>query len=221
MNNIFGQESKFFKVMNTLGSIIGVSIMWLICCIPIVTIGASTIALYYTTAKAIRHETGYLTGEFKKSFKNNLKDGVIITVIYLFLVAVLYVDYMVINNLNSSFAVMLGGMYMLITLVMFGVFVYIFPAMSRFTMGKLGCFKLALLMTFKHLPSTIFTNDNICNISGTYIINSRTYDICYSGIMLLCKHIHNRKITKEIHGKAGNRRRKRKMVLQIKNKRQY
>lgn len=44
MNNIFGQESKFFKVMNTLGSIIGVSIMWLICCIPIVTIGASTIA---------------------------------------------------------------------------------------------------------------------------------------------------------------------------------
>ena len=50
MNNIFGQESKFFKVMNTLGSIIGVSIMWLICCIPIVTIGASTIALYYTTA---------------------------------------------------------------------------------------------------------------------------------------------------------------------------
>ena len=144
MNNIFGQESKFFKVMNTLGSIIGVSIMWLICCIPIVTIGASTIALYYTTAKAIRHETGYLTGEFKKSFKNNLKDGVIITVIYLFLVAVLYVDYMVINNLNSSFAVMLGG-----------VFVYIFPAMSRFTMGKLGCFKLALLMTFKHLPSTI------------------------------------------------------------------
>ena len=35
MNNIFGQESKFFKVMNTLGSIIGVSIMWLICCIPI------------------------------------------------------------------------------------------------------------------------------------------------------------------------------------------
>lgn len=155
MNNIFGQESKFFKVMNTLGSIIGVSIMWLICCIPIVTIGASTIALYYTTAKAIRHETGYITGEFKKSFKNNLKDGVIITVIYLFLVAVLYVDYMVINNLNSSFAVMLGGMYMLITLVMFGVFVYIFPAMSRFTMGKLGCFKLALLMTFKHLPSTI------------------------------------------------------------------
>ena len=95
MNNIFGQESKFFKVMNTLGSIIGVSIMWLICCIPIVTIGASTIALYYTTAKAIRHETGYLTGEFKKSFKNNLKDGVIITVIYLFLVAVLYVDYIV------------------------------------------------------------------------------------------------------------------------------
>ena len=88
MNNIFGQESKFFKVMNTLGSIIGVSIMWLICCIPIVTIGASTIALYYTTAKAIRHETGYLTGEFKKSFKNNLKDGVIITVIYLFLVEV-------------------------------------------------------------------------------------------------------------------------------------
>ena len=88
-------------------------------------------------------------------------------------------------------------------------------------MGKLGCFKLALLMTFKHLPSTILLMI-IFAISVVLILLIPVPMIfVIPGLMLLCKHIHNRKITKEIHGKAGNRRRKRKMVLQIKNKRQY
>ncbi|MFQ7880190.1 MAG: DUF624 domain-containing protein [Blautia producta] len=51
--------------------IIWLSTLWFICCLPIVTIGASTTALYYTSVKAIRKNRGYVTKTFFHAFKMN------------------------------------------------------------------------------------------------------------------------------------------------------
>ena len=45
------------KVMD----ILWLSTLWFLCCLPVVTIGASTTALYYTSVKAIR---GYVVCSF-------------------------------------------------------------------------------------------------------------------------------------------------------------
>ena len=47
MNSMFGPETKFFKVTNQIGNILLVSVLWLIGCIPVITIGTSTIAMYF------------------------------------------------------------------------------------------------------------------------------------------------------------------------------
>ena len=39
MNSMFGPETKFFKVTNQIGNILLVSVLWLIGCIPVITIG--------------------------------------------------------------------------------------------------------------------------------------------------------------------------------------
>ena len=67
MNSMFGPETKFFKVTNQIGNILLVSVLWLIGCIPVITIGTSTIAMYYAMVKAVRCEEGYvfLPAEFK------------------------------------------------------------------------------------------------------------------------------------------------------------
>ena len=64
MNSMFGPETKFFKVTNQIGNILLVSVLWLIGCIPVITIGTSTIAMYYAMVKAVRCEEGYVTKEF-------------------------------------------------------------------------------------------------------------------------------------------------------------
>ena len=51
MNSMFGPETKFFKVTNQIGNILLVSVLWLIGCIPVITIGTSTIAMYYAMVK--------------------------------------------------------------------------------------------------------------------------------------------------------------------------
>lgn len=57
------------KVMNCL--LIGM--IYLICCLPIITIGTSTSALYYTVHKNLKQDRGYPANEFFHSFRDNMK----------------------------------------------------------------------------------------------------------------------------------------------------
>ena len=50
---LFNFDNVFFRGMNKLVDCVYVSFLWLICCIPIFTIGASTSALYYTSRSEV------------------------------------------------------------------------------------------------------------------------------------------------------------------------
>lgn len=141
--------------MNYVGSLIGVTLMWIVGCLPVVTIGASTIAMYYAVVKVIRRNHGYLTKEFFSAYKKNLKNGIIMTLIFLVMAVVLYMDRMIVDSIPTSTASVFSLGYTFIILIAVGVAIYIFPVISRFDMGKFACFKLALIMVFRHLPYTI------------------------------------------------------------------
>lgn len=49
-------------------------IFWFVTSIPLVTIGASTTAVYYTVNKCIRNKKSYAYVEYWKAFKSNLKN---------------------------------------------------------------------------------------------------------------------------------------------------
>ena len=56
MGNIFNLENRFWTFMGHVADLIILNIIFIICCIPIVTIGPSITALYYMTLKIIRGE---------------------------------------------------------------------------------------------------------------------------------------------------------------------
>lgn len=141
--------------MNQAGNVIIVTLMWLAGCLPVVTIGTSTIAMYYATVKSIRHGEGYVTREFISAYRRNLKNGILMTVVFLVLGAVLAVDRMYMDQIGSAGAAAFSLGYTLLTLVVFALVIYVFPVMSRFTMKTWECFKLAALMVFRHLPFTV------------------------------------------------------------------
>jgi uncharacterized membrane protein YesL len=87
MNNFFNMDNKFFTVLSKACDILFLSVVWALLCIPVITIGPATTAMYYVIVKVIRRERGYLFREFFKAFKSNFKygaiSGVILTVIFL------------------------------------------------------------------------------------------------------------------------------------------
>lgn len=155
MNKIFGQETVFFRIMNQVGNVIIVTMLWLLGCLPVVTIGVSSIAMYYTMVKSVRRGEGYVTREFFGAYRRNLKSGVLMTVVLFLLGAVLVVDRMYMDQVPTAAGAAFSLGYTLLTLVFFGLILYLFPVMSRFTMKPWECFKLAFLMVFRHLPSTV------------------------------------------------------------------
>ena len=54
------EETRIGRVLSALTDVILAGLMWFVCSVPIITIGASSTALYYVTVKSIRHERGRL-----------------------------------------------------------------------------------------------------------------------------------------------------------------
>ena len=92
MGNFFSTDGPLFEGMAYIINIIYVSVLWILFSIPIITIGASSTALYYTVTKVIRHGRSYIFREFWQSFKSNLKQSTAVWLIYLVMMGILLVD---------------------------------------------------------------------------------------------------------------------------------
>ncbi len=70
---MFEQQNKVIWVINKIVDMVLLSVLWAVCSIPIVTIGASSAALYHAINKAIREDKGYARQAFFQSFRENWK----------------------------------------------------------------------------------------------------------------------------------------------------
>jgi len=171
MGGFFNMDNGFFTTLGKIVDIIAISLIWVLLCIPIITIGPATTALYYTIVKVIRRERGYLLREFFTSFKSNFKIGATIGIILSILFLILYFDKKFAINYAGTKGFLLLGIFNAMMFLLLCVSVYIFPLLSRFNMGKKQLMKTALFMSMKHFPTTILLVFIVgaCSI-GTYIV---------------------------------------------------
>mgnify|MGYP002554189598 CR=1 FL=1 len=84
-SEIFNYDNRFWRFMGKLWDALVLNILWVVCCIPLVTVGAATTAVYYVALKLARDEEGYVISSFFKSFKENFRQA---TALWLVLAAV-------------------------------------------------------------------------------------------------------------------------------------
>lgn len=156
---IFDINGKFFKTLTKAGDFIILTLLAMVCSIPVITIGASLTAVFYAALKMARDEEGYVWKEFFKSFKQNLKQGILIELILAAFAAILLVDI----NVCAKWAADGGGT--LVQLLMFAaigilivlaaVVLYVFPVLAKFDNTVFATIKNALVLCMHHLPQTI------------------------------------------------------------------
>lgn len=162
MRRFFDFDGPLFTFLTRLFDIMWLNLLYIICCIPVVTIGAATTALYYTTLKMAKNEDGYNTRDFFKSFVLNLRQGTIIWVIFLAIIAIIGMDVKVVTggNLQDFIGdggvskVVLGAVGITILLVSF-ILTYVFPILAKFDNTVKNTIKNAFLISIRHLPYTI------------------------------------------------------------------
>ena len=92
MDKLFNMDNKFFSFMGRAADLFMLNVVFVICCLPVVTIGASLTALHYVTLKMARNEESYIIRSFFKSFKQNFKQATGMWMLFLVAFFILSVD---------------------------------------------------------------------------------------------------------------------------------
>lgn len=82
MGRFFRPDGKLFAILDHVADFAILSLLWLICCFPLVTIGASTSALYTITLRMQRKEEYALCRDFFRAFCKNFWQGMALTGVF-------------------------------------------------------------------------------------------------------------------------------------------
>lgn len=153
----FNTDNLFFRFVNKVFDVIALSILWFICSLPLFTIGASTTALYHTVLKNIRSNRGYCYKGFFQCFRDNFKNTVIPSIIYVAIILITVADMRILHNnkeVMNKFAE-LQIVFLVICVLVVTWAIWTFGLTARFENTWKITMKNGALMMFAHLPVTL------------------------------------------------------------------
>ncbi len=152
---MFSMDGPLWRALNFIADVMVLHVLWLVHSLPLVTIGASTTALYYAMMKRIRTNEGQVTANFRQSFKANFRQATILWLIAAAAGAILWLDLNFCTTWGGTAGkVMLAGCSLLLV-PCWMTLLYLFPVLAKFTGSVYDTFKNALLMSVRHLPMTL------------------------------------------------------------------
>lgn len=153
---IFGYDGKYVKVVDKIFNTIVLSLFWLIGCLPVITIGVSTTAMYYTAVKVIKKDEGYVLEQFLKSYKRNLKEGILLEVLFAVVLFILQLNVGILEAKTSGYiGLFFICLYYGVSIYAVGMLCYVFPALSRFEMPMGWVLKLSMFMAGRYFLTTV------------------------------------------------------------------
>lgn len=154
MDRLFNVNNPLMRALSKLFDIGWLSLIYVVFCVPLVTIGAATTSLYYVSAKVLRKDKGYVWSEFWHSFKLNFKPATLIWLIFAAIYGLLYFNLTTFNTSNAAGGYLVGA-YIALAFIVTCVASYAFCLLSRFNMNVRGILRYALYMSFRHFLHTL------------------------------------------------------------------
>lgn len=154
-DGLFNMDNAFWRTMGKIADMVILNILFIICCIPIVTIGASYTALYTVTMKLVKNEEAYIFRGFFKAFKDNFKQSTLIWLFMLFFGAFLGVDLYITSKMDMSLMNVLYYIFLVFAVLYAMMLSYVFPILSKFDNTIKNTIKNSLFMGIAHFPWTL------------------------------------------------------------------
>lgn len=154
---LFDYDGGVMKSLSKFTDCIILSLLFLVSCIPVFTIGTAAAATYRTAYKVLRHDRGYLFREYISSFRDNFIQTTPVWLLSLVIGALLGVDGYIVGYYaqKGSIPSVLGIIFVVGMIVWFSWISYLFPYMARFENTKRQSMKNAILFAMVHFPMTI------------------------------------------------------------------
>ena len=175
--NILRPDSPLMITMTQITDCIFLSLFWLVGCFPVLTAGTATAAMYDAVYHAFRKGEKHSWQRFFHAFKQNLKPGLVPTVVFLAAAALLVrLGILAWNQAvygNLSWGVFAAIAFFL--LVLLGIGSIVFPLLSRFETGTVQLFSNTVRLGLANLPLTL----------GLALVNAVVIFLCIRYIVTL------------------------------------
>lgn len=150
-------DGKLYKSMEFIMNAFLLNLLWLILCLPILTIFPATTAMFGVVREWKKQNDVRILSAFFRLFKENFKQSFLIGMLWLVFTGLLLGDLIIINQLNSSVKYILFSFFFLMGILYLFVSIYIFPVLVHYQVTWKNAIKNALLLSISTLHHTILS----------------------------------------------------------------
>lgn len=127
----FSVDSPLYRFLVRFLDVLKLNFMWLLFSIPVITIGASTVAAMSVALKMTDDEEGYIVRSFIKAFKENWKQGTLLGIITAVAAYAVYLDFQLFNAVEGNpFMFLVIGIVSCFVIVL--SLLYAYPLIARY-----------------------------------------------------------------------------------------
>ena len=150
----FSYASRFSQLMLKLSYCCCPNFLWLICALPVVTFGASTAAAFSVTLKMTQDREGYIARDFFRAFRENLRRGIPLGLLFLAALYALYLDVQILGAAEAHEGLLLA-MLILFVFVFVMAFLYAFALLARYDNSLTATLRNSYRIGIRFFPRTI------------------------------------------------------------------
>ena len=155
MGNIFDPDGKLMELLWKPIHIMFLNLLWVLFSLPIVTIGASTTALYSVLIKMRNGREGKILRDFWTAFRQNFRQATILWLLIVLAAFVFTTDIVFFLNMGGSFGSFSAMLFVGLDVLLLLVSLYVFPMQAVFDNPIGRTVKSALLLLSRHLGWTV------------------------------------------------------------------
>ena len=152
MGNLFDYNGKFVTTMSKVADSVILGLLWLVCSIPVITIGASSSAFYYAYTKCIQQERCSVWSAFFHGFKTGFKHATVSWLALIVLAAVEIFDFFLLlaQGGASPIATILLAIVVLFMIGIVLMALCLFPYIARYENTWIESVKNCVLILFSN-----------------------------------------------------------------------
>ena len=148
-------DTRVYRWLEAATDFFLLNLMWLVACLPVVTIFPSTAAMFGVVRDWVRKKEGSLTRTFVARFRENVGQSLLIGVVWTVFGVALFLDFLVANQLSYWPGVVMKSVLVLASSVYAFGSVFLFPVMVHYDTDWKTVIKNSLLLSIGRLPTTI------------------------------------------------------------------
>ena len=152
----FSVDGPLYKFLSKLWLTLKLNFFWVLFSLPIITIGASTVAAYSVGMKIVRDEEGHIFRQFFKSFKENFVQGTVAWILNVIVAFAIYYDFQLARAVEGELLTMVFFIFGIICLYFMVIaMLYTYPLIARYENKLIATIKNSISIAFQFFVGTI------------------------------------------------------------------